>query len=258
MSDAIESSSPLACLILAAGKGTRMKSRSAKVLARAGGKPLLAHVLDALDALALARIVVIVGYDRDRVRAEFADRGLVFVVQEEQLGTGHAVQVGAAGLEGFEGDVLILSGDMPMIRPETLVRLLRHHRDTASDFTLLTARPGDPFGLGRVVRDPDDSVTEIVEEKDIQSPAVRAIREVNLGVYAARTRRLFPALEAVGNDNAQKEYYLPDVVKVLLREGARVEAWCGAAPEEGLGVNSREELVRAEALLAGRNPDKAG
>jgi len=246
-----------ACLVMAAGKGTRMRSRSAKVLARVKGKPLLAHVLDSIRNLSLQKIVVIVGYDRESVKAAFADEGLTFVVQEEQLGTGHAVQMAAPALEGFDGDVLILSGDMPLVRPETLTRLMRHHRNARADFTLLTARPEDPFGLGRVVRGSRDEVLEIVEEKDIEQEAVRRIREVNLGVYMARAPRLFRALEAVGNDNAQQEYYLPDVVKVLLQEEGRVEALCGATAEEGLGVNSREELKRAEIILDRRGQGTA-
>jgi len=243
---------PIACLILAAGKGTRMKSGAAKVLAHLAGKPLLAHVLDSIGSLPLARSVVIVGHDRETVQNVFAHRGLEFVVQEEQLGTGHAVQVAEPTLAGFSGDLLILSGDMPLVRPETLTGLLAHHEENAAELTLLSARPEDPYGLGRVVRDEADRVDEIVEECDIRSDAIRAIREVNLGVYAARNETLFAALREVERDNAQGEYYLPDVVKVLRESGNRVEAWCGAAPEEGLGVNRPSELARASAVFRQR------
>jgi len=243
---------PTACLILAAGKGTRMKSGSAKVLAPLAGKPLLAHVLDSIGPLSLSRCVVIVGHDRETVQTIFADRGLEFVVQEEQLGTGHAVQMAEPALTGYSGDLLILSGDMPLVRLETLTGLLMHHEQNAADLTLLSARPEDPFGLGRVVRSEAGQVEEIVEERDIRSDATRAIREVNLGVYAARSETLFSALREVDRDNAQGEYYLPDAVRVLRRNGSRVEAWCGAAPEEGLGVNRPNELVRAAAVFRQR------
>lgn len=243
---------PFACLVMAAGKGTRMQSTSAKVLAEADGAPLLSHVLDAVEPLEPARRVVVVGYDRDNVKARFADRALEFVVQEEQLGTGHAVSMGAPLLADFDGDVLILSGDMPLVRTDTLDRLLRHHRANDAAFTLTTAKPDDPVGLGRIVRDADGNVERIVEEKDIDSDDVRAIREINLGVYAADAKRLFDALGKVKNDNAQSEYYLPDVVAILLAEGARVEAWCGADPEEGLGVNTRDQLAIAESALTRR------
>lgn len=242
----------LATLILAAGKGTRMKSAAAKVLARVAGKPLLAHVLDSVRDLGCARVVPIIGYDRDAVQAAFADERFEFAFQEEQLGTGHAVLSAASLLAGFEGDILILSGDMPLVRTETLRRLLARHRDGDAALTLLTACPADPTGLGRILRTAAGDVGEIVEEKDIRSDEVRAVREINVGVYAAEAGVLFDALRAVGNDNAQGEYYLPDAVKVLRARGRRVDAWDGATPEEGLGVNSPHELVRAGTELRRR------
>lgn len=242
----------LATLILAAGKGTRMKSAAAKVLAPVAGKPLLAHVLDQIRDFGCARVVPIIGYDRDAVRAAFAGEGLEFAVQEDQLGTGHAVLSAAPALGDFEGDLLILSGDMPLVRTETLRLLLARHRERGAALTLLTACPDDPTGLGRIIRTEGGDVREIVEEKDIDRDEVRAVREINVGVYVADAGALLDALRAVGNDNAQGEYYLPDAVKVLRERGRRVEAWDGATPEEGLGVNSPRELARAGVELRRR------
>ncbi|MBN2489600.1 MAG: NTP transferase domain-containing protein [Planctomycetes bacterium] len=243
---------PTVGLILAAGKGTRMKFGGAKVLVPLAGKPLLDHVLDALEGLDLERAVAIVGHDRDAVRAVLGRRAVADVVQEEQLGTAHAVLCAAPALAGFDGDLLILSGDMPLVRPETLGRLLARHRTSGADLTLLTAEADDPTGLGRVVRDDAGAVRDVVEERDIASEAVRGSREVNLGVYAARAAALLAALRQVGNDNAQREYYLPDAVRLMRTGGAPVEAWCGAAPEEGLGVNSQHERARVEAVFRRR------
>lgn len=246
----------IGCVIMAAGKGTRMKSPHAKVLAEADGTPLLGHVLDALAPLSPTKTVVVVGFDRDRVRERFAPRGVAFAVQAEQLGTGHAVMMAEEAFTGFEGDLLILSGDMPLVRAETLGRLIAHHREAGAALTLATARVEDPTGLGRIVRDAAGDVVEIVEEKDIgaraDADAVRAIDEANLGVYVADPAALFDALHRIENDNAQNEYYLPDAARILIADGARVGAWCGATAEEGLGVNSREELARAETVLRAR------
>jgi bifunctional UDP-N-acetylglucosamine pyrophosphorylase / glucosamine-1-phosphate N-acetyltransferase len=247
----------LVCLIMAAGKGTRMKSDSAKVLARLGGKTLLGYVLESIRDLHPSRVVAVVGHDRESVERTFAGQGLTFVVQAKQLGTGHAVQMAEHAIldDSRHADLLILSGDMPLIRSQTLERFCGRHRTSHADLTLLTARPPDPSGLGRVVRDDVGRVVEIVEEKDIQSDAVRSIREVNLGIYLARPVALFAALHEVKNENAQGEFYLPDVVKILRDQGARVEAWCGAEPEEGMGVNRPRELARAAAVLRQRHVD---
>ncbi len=247
----------IGCVIMAAGRGTRMQSSSAKVLAEADGKPLLEHVLDALAPLEPAKTVVVVGFDRESVWARFAPRGVEFAVQEEQLGTGHAVMMAEGAFAGFDGDLLILSGDMPLVRTDTLARLIAHHRDAGAALTLATARVDDPTGLGRIVRDGDGAVVEIVEQKDIaarpDATAVEAVDETNLGVYVADPGQLFGALHRIENDNAQNEYYLPDAARILIGDGAVVDAWCGATPEEGLGVNSRDELARAEALLRARD-----
>jgi bifunctional UDP-N-acetylglucosamine pyrophosphorylase/glucosamine-1-phosphate N-acetyltransferase len=240
-------------VILAAGKGTRMKSEDPKVLHRAAGLPLIEYVLRAADAVEPSTTVVVVGYMADRVRDALAKDaagqrpGLRFAVQEPQLGTGHALLQAEPHLAGHSGTVVLLSGDVPLLRPATLRALLDAHTARRAAATVLTARVDRPQGYGRIVRQ-DGRIAAIVEDKDA-TPAEREIDEINSGIYAFALEPLFAALRSIGAANAQGEYYLPDLVKIYRERGLAVETVSLADPREILGVNSRKELADVTAIL---------
>jgi bifunctional UDP-N-acetylglucosamine pyrophosphorylase/glucosamine-1-phosphate N-acetyltransferase len=241
---------PLHVLILAAGKGTRMKSRTPKVMHPLLGRPMLAPVLDLALRLKAARRAVVVGSGGEEV-ASFLPAGEFEIVrQKEQLGTGHAV-ARARRLLAADGDLLVLSGDTPLLRAATIRRLLARHRKTGAAATLLTAEVGDPTGYGRIVRGRGRRLEAIVEEKDATT-AQRALREVNTGVYCFDTRFLKGALRRIGKDNRQGEYYLTDVIAIAVAAGRPVAGVRAGDPDEILGINSRVDLARAEAILRGR------
>lgn len=241
MSDA---TTPLAVLVLAAGQGTRMKSALAKVLHPLGGRPMLHHVLAAAEALSPERLVTVVGHDADAVRGAFAGRSR-FVLQEEQLGTGHAVLQTEAELEGFAGDVLVLYGDTPLLTAATLRRLQEHKRASGADLLMLSAAVDVP---GIVVRNPAGGLARIVEATDA-SPEELGIQERNTGVYLVDRDLLWKSLAQVGRDNAQGEVYLTTAVEILLGEDRRVEVMRLDDDDEGIGINTRADLARAEAVL---------
>jgi len=234
-----------AAVVLAAGKGTRMRSELPKVLFPLSGRPLIDHVLDAVEEVGFSRVVVVVGFRHEEVRRTLAGRDVEFALQEPQLGTGHAAQCAESHLDGFAGDEVILAGDVPLIRPATLTRLLRVHRDKGADVTVLTARVPDPTGYGRILRDPDGSVRAIVEEKDCTEEE-RRVDEINSGIFAFRRAFLVAALPRLRTDNRQKEYYLTDTVEMACREGRPVHAVLVDDPREVAGVNTREQLEEAE------------
>ncbi len=231
---------PLNVVVLAAGKGTRMHSRLPKVLHALGGKPLLAHVLDRARALHAERTIVIYGYGGDAVPAGFADPALKFVLQDPQLGTGHAVQQALPHLLPG-GTTLILYGDVPLTRHETLARLASN----PAGLRLLTALLDDPTGYGRIVRDEDGAIARIVEEKDA-SANERKIHEINTGMLCAPTARLGEWLARLTNRNAQKEFYLTDVVALAIASKSLVTVVNPAETWEILGVNSKEQLAYLE------------
>ena len=231
---------PLNVVVLAAGKGTRMHSRLPKVLHALGGKPLLAHVLDRARTLRAGRTVVVYGHGGDAVPAGFADPALKFVLQEPQLGTGDAVRQALPHLLPG-GSTVILYGDVPLTRHETLARLTT----TPSGLSLLTAQLDDPTGYGRIVRDTDGTILRIVEEGDA-TPNERKIREINTGMLCAPTARLGEWLEKLTNRNAQKEYYLTDIVTLAIASKTPVSAVHPAQTWEILGVNSKEQLAYLE------------
>jgi bifunctional UDP-N-acetylglucosamine pyrophosphorylase / glucosamine-1-phosphate N-acetyltransferase len=235
-------------VILAAGKGTRMKSADPKVLHRAAGFSLIEHVLRAADALHPASIVVVVGHLSERVRAALGKRlGLAFAVQEPQLGTGHALLQAEPHLRGHSGTVVLLSGDVPLLRPATLQALVEAHTSRAAAATVLTARVDRPQGYGRIVRE-DGRIAAIVEDKDA-TPAEREIDEINSGIYAFALEPLFSALRSIGAANKQGEYYLPDLVKIYREHGLPVGTVSLDDAREILGVNSRRELADVTAIL---------
>jgi bifunctional UDP-N-acetylglucosamine pyrophosphorylase/glucosamine-1-phosphate N-acetyltransferase len=240
---------------MAAGKGTRMKSSVAKVLHRVAGISLIEHVLRAVDTLGPASIVVVVGHMADQVSGAVlgSRQNVAAALQEPQLGTGHAVLQAEPHLRGRTGTLLLLSGDVPLMRTESLRALVDHHRTTGATATVLTADFAQPDGYGRIVRT-DGAISAIVEHKDA-SPAERQIHEINSGIYAFDLEPLFPALKQIGSANAQGEYYLPDLVSIFRRQGRRVEALRVADPGEIVGVNSRKELAETAAVLRDRKND---
>ena len=231
----------LQILILAAGLGKRMRSDLPKVLHPLAGRPLLAHVLDTARALGASRVVVVHGHGGEKVRAAFPDPAIEWVLQADQLGTGHAVQQAMPRLEGG-GEVLVLYGDVPLVRPATLRRLLEAGRKGVA---VLTTELEDPSGYGRIVRDQAGRVVGIVEQNDA-SVAQRSIREVNAGFFALGAQRLSGWLSKITNRNAQNEYYLTDIVALAVAEDVPVLAVKVEDPWEVAGVNSRRELAELE------------
>jgi UDP-N-acetylglucosamine diphosphorylase/glucosamine-1-phosphate N-acetyltransferase len=238
----------LAVVILAAGKGTRMKSDQAKVLHSLASRPLLIHVLDTVATLNPQHVVVVVGYQAEEVRQSCANRPVEFVEQTEQLGTGHAVLQAQATLEDFEGDVLILCGDMPLVQSSTLQTLLQKHHETGADCTLLSLKTNEKKDFGRVVRNPKGDVSRIVEARDA-SEQEKTIDEYNAGVYCFDKGVLFKALDSVDTSNAQGEYYLTDTVGILSQNGHEVVCHSARDADEILGINSSEDLEKAERII---------
>lgn len=234
-----------AAVVLAAGKGTRMKSDLHKVLHPIAGQAMLGHLLASIDEVGPSRTVLIVGHGRDQLEEALNGRAAI-AVQEPQLGTGHAVQQAEAALEGFDGDVLVLYGDVPFVRPATMRRMLeRLHEADAPPAVVLAFRAAEPGAYGRVISEDGRTVAKMVEFKDA-SEAERSIDLCNSGMMAARAEDLFALLGRIGNDNAAGEYYLPDIVMEALRDG-RASAFVETGEDEVRGINSRSELAAAEA-----------
>ena len=237
---------PLAAIVLAAGKGTRMKSDRHKVLHPLAGRAMLLHLIDGVATLAAERTVVVVGAGREQVEAAVAPHGATVAVQAEQLGTGHAVAQAQDALAGFDGDVLILYGDVPLVRPATMRRMLAALRaPEAPAVVVLGFRPAEPGSYGRILADDAGRIAKMVEAKDATA-AERAETLCNSGLMAVHAADLFALLARVGNDNAAGEYYLPDIVMLALadgREAVVIETGAG----EVAGVNSRGELAALEA-----------
>ncbi|TMH86921.1 MAG: UDP-N-acetylglucosamine diphosphorylase/glucosamine-1-phosphate N-acetyltransferase [Betaproteobacteria bacterium] len=238
---------PLDVIVLAAGLGKRMRSELPKVLHPLAGRPLLAHVLDAARALAPRRMFVVHGHGAERVRAAFPDAGVDWVLQAKQLGTGHAV-LQALPQVASDADVLVLYGDVPLVRPATLKRLVEGARGSVG---IVVAELDDPSGYGRIVRDAAQRVARIVEQKDATASEL-AIREVNSGFFCLSARRLAPWLSKIGNDNAQNEYYLTDLVALAVADAVPVLAVKAEDQWEVAGVNSMQELAVLERVWQGR------
>ncbi len=239
-------------VVLAAGLGTRMKSRKAKVLHQAGGLTLIEHVAAAAVAIAPPeRIAVVVGYQAELVEAALRGRGVRFAMQREQLGTGHAVAACRELLEPLGGEVLILLGDCPLLSPATIERLVSAQRGSSAAATVITTVLDDPAGYGRIVRGEDGSVAAIVEHK-AATDAERAICEINSGIYCFRGELLWKHLGQIGTDNPAREYYLTDIVEILRRHGHTVAPLLIEDPSELLGINTRAELAEVDAIFRAR------
>jgi bifunctional UDP-N-acetylglucosamine pyrophosphorylase/glucosamine-1-phosphate N-acetyltransferase len=248
-----EGNRPWASIILAAGKGTRMKSEIPKVMHHLLGKPLIGHVLGLLRNLDIGSKVVVAGHGSDLVRDYLKKTDIKLVVQEQQLGTGHAAFCAKAALGEFHGNVLIICGDTPLLKENTLASFMEDHAGSGRILSLLTAHLKDPTGYGRVLRSVSEEalIQGIVEEKDATG-AQRRLTEINTGTYTVDSDFLFHALDAVGRDNFQGEYYLTDIVSIAVSEGVSAGAISAATEDEALGINSRMELARAETILLDR------
>ena len=238
-------------IVLAAGKGTRMKSDLAKVLHPVFFAPMICHVLDTVRHLAPAETVVVTGHQAERVEEVLASYSVTFARQREQLGTGHAVLSAEESLHGKSGVVLILCGDTPLIRPATLQAMVESHLRQQSTLSVMTTIVPDPTHYGRIVANAESGIERIVEEKDA-SEAERAILEVNAGIYCVDLAFLFAALKQVGTDNKQGEVYLTDIVSIARRQGLAVGRFVCPDPLEITGVNSRVELARANTTMQQR------
>lgn len=246
--------SNISAVILAAGKGTRMKSAQAKVLHEVFFQPMLHHVLNSVRKTGIQQIAVIVGHQREKVLASITDYPVTPVVQREQLGTGHAVLCAEQACTGCD-HVLILCGDTPLIRPETLEAMMAEHVQTKSTVTLMTTCIEDPFGYGRILSNDAGNIVAIVEEKDAM-PAQKVIKEINAGIYLVQQKFLFSALQNIGTDNSQGEVYLTDIIAITNEKGGKVHKFIHPQAIDVLGVNSRIELAEAHQELQTRHNTK--
>ncbi|MFC7322318.1 bifunctional UDP-N-acetylglucosamine diphosphorylase/glucosamine-1-phosphate N-acetyltransferase GlmU [Halobacillus campisalis] len=237
-------------VVLAAGQGTRMKSKLYKVLHPVCGKPMVQHVVDQLNKLELNELITVVGFGAEKVQDQLGEDSH-YVVQKEQLGTGHAVQQADDILAEREGITVVACGDTPLLTEETLQNMMDHHIETEAKATILTAHAEDPSGYGRVIRGGNGQVERIVEQKDA-SKEEQAVQEINTGTYCFDNKYLFESLKNVSNDNVQGEYYLPDVIEILKNQGEVISAYQTPDFSESLGVNDRVALSKAEKLMKQR------
>ena len=241
-------------VILAAGQGTRMKSKLYKVLHPVCGKPMVEHVINQISDLHTEQIVTIVGHGAEKVKAQLGERS-AYALQAEQLGTAHAVIQAESILGDKKGCTLVVCGDTPLIQTSTMEALIKHHEETNAKATILTAHAEKPDGYGRIIRGADGSVSRIVEHKDA-SAEERAVKEINTGTYCFDNEALFNALKNVSNDNVQGEYYLPDVIEILKAAGETISAYQTESFDETLGVNDRVALSEAERIMRARINEK--
>jgi bifunctional UDP-N-acetylglucosamine pyrophosphorylase/glucosamine-1-phosphate N-acetyltransferase len=238
----------LTVIVLAAGKGTRMKSAKAKVLHELFFAPMIHHVLDAVGKLSAEKTIVVVGHQGNEVVKQLNGYNVKCVTQQEQLGTGHAVLVTEKYVQKGDGIVLVLCGDTPLIKPETLLSMLEFHQNESDNLTVMTTIMDDPTNYGRIISDENDNLIEIVEEKDLAENE-RCISEINAGIYCVDTSFLFESLKKIGTDNQQGEIYFTDIVKIASDAGCTVKKFICRDSSEIIGVNSRVELEKAAKIL---------
>ena len=242
----------IATVILAAGKGKRMKSELPKVLHPLNARPMIHYVIDVAEKIGSKKIVLIVGHKKELVMEATKDRNVEYVTQEKQLGTGHAVLQTKPLFNNFKGNILVLSGDVPLLRSESLKKLIEFHNQNQPLATLLTAEMDNPTGYGRIIRNDNGFVEKIVEEKDADNE-IKKIKEINVGIYIFESAALFETLPLVSNDNSQGEYYLPDVLKIYVQRKEKIAAVLTPNVEETHGINDIEQLVSAEKILLSRD-----
>ena len=236
-------------IVLAAGKGTRMKSELPKVLCQANGRPLVDYVIDSLREAGVEKIIAVVGYRADDVKGAIESRGNIkFALQEEQLGTGHAVMMCREHLKGIDGPVVVVAGDSPMLQSSSIAKLLEDFSNTKPACILGTLLHDNPTGLGRIVRDAEGEFTGIVEEKDA-TESQRKINEVNMSTYVFDCKKMLESLDQLTSDNKQQEYYITDLPAILLSQNLDVRALPVLQPIEALSVNTVEHLATVEAEM---------
>jgi len=238
----------VASIILAAGKGTRMRSRLPKVIHNVCGKPMLAHVIKAAYEAGISRNIVVIGHEAEMVREAIDNSEVEWVYQSAQLGTGHAVMQAESLLAEFRGNILILCGDTPLIKPETLAQLIQAHLLSGNAATVLTALMDDPTGYGRIIRDDDGRVLKIVEHRDAAADQLK-LKEINTGIYCFNSPKLFAGLKKITAVNTQGEYYLTDVLSVLRNDGESIGAVTVRDPLETMGINNRVQLAEADRIM---------
>jgi UDP-N-acetylglucosamine diphosphorylase/glucosamine-1-phosphate N-acetyltransferase len=225
-----------------------MKSDIPKVLHKLSGRYIVDYVIDSARAAGLDRQIIVIGHQADKIRRALADRKIEFALQEEQHGTGHAIMMAEPLLQEFHGDLVVLCGDMPLVKPATITRLVAERHGLGAAATVLTARLDDPARYGRIVRDSHGLIQAIVEYRDADEN-IRAIKEVNTGAFCYDWEQLRPALRMLSDKNDQKEYYLTDTVSIFVRQGKAVGAIVADDPNEGFGINSLDELEMVEDLI---------
>jgi bifunctional UDP-N-acetylglucosamine pyrophosphorylase/glucosamine-1-phosphate N-acetyltransferase len=242
-------------IVLAAGQGTRMRSDLVKTLHSVNGLPMVGYVLEVCRRLGVKRTLVVIGHQAERMRAALGDAPVEFIMQVEQRGTAHAVLQAEAALQGFEGDVLVLNGDVPLLSEALLQRLVATHRKARAHASLVTTRLANPTGYGRVLRDRRGAFRAIVEEIEA-TPAQRCVTEINAGLYCFRAPGVFAALHKVKPSRVKQELYLPDVLPILQKAGGRIATVLDEDPQEVLGINTRAELAEASGILRRRIVDR--
>ncbi|MCX7705096.1 MAG: NTP transferase domain-containing protein, partial [bacterium] len=234
-----------AAIILAAGHGKRLGGKNQKTLTRILGKPLLTLLVETLRNCNPDRIIVVVGFQKEKVMEELKEESVIFVEQPQLLGTGHAVMMAENVLSDFDGNILVLCGDVPFLTSATIKKLQETHQNTLADCTLLTAFVDNPFGYGRIIRNQRGDVIKIIEEINATEEE-KQIKEINAGVYVFEKFALFNALKRIKIDPVKKEYYLTDVITLFMADNKRIASWTTPTPEETIGINTPEDLKKAE------------
>ncbi len=236
---------PFATIIMAAGLGKRMKSDLPKVLHEIDNKPMVHFVVELAQSIGSNKVVLIIGHKRELVIEKTQRCNVEYAVQDQQLGTGHAVLMCRDNMKDYDGDALVLSGDVPLLRPESALEALKLHRETEAYATVFTFEPDDPTGYGRIIRTDAGEVDYIVEHKDANEEELKAT-EVNGGIYFFRNKDMFEALDQTSNDNASGEYYITDTIEILRKAGKRVSAYLVKDEMEMAGANDRDQLLELE------------